>query len=212
MSVAVATATGRSGSWVGDRGCEILRVLAIDDRSDPGPLAERIVAGAGAGSFETPLRSGLAILLAAVHRRSAPLATAAACRLVGVGPGRTPLGDDFLAASALTVAVLGSEVGFADEPRLEWLAAALPRRLIEITTDVSAELLFAACRGIPPEPVARVLEQDLDRDGLRMAIERVSDVGATSGRGWAAGIGATAMLLAEVSPILANEPQGDAYK
>jgi hypothetical protein len=179
--------------WIRKRGEQVLRLLAMRGPLNPAALTERIVPDVG--RFGNPLRIGLTLLLGAVRGRDRRLAAAASCRLVGVGPGRTPLGDDYLAASVLTVAALGGEAAW-EAGRVEWLAAALPRRLGAITTPVSERLMRDAFRGVPPSPLAALIDPDADPAELRGAVARSRRIGATSGRAWASAIGATSVLLA----------------
>jgi hypothetical protein len=178
---------------VRSRGEWILRQLGIAADPYPGPLAWAI-APVAPSPFRQRLQNGLTTLLSAIATRRPPLATAAACRLVGVGPGATPLGDDYLAAGTLTVAVLGSDAGFRAAPRERWLEAALPRRLEELTTEKSRLLLENSVQGRVPSPVRTVL--DIAESGdLADSLRRLERVGATSGRAWACVTGAAALLL-----------------
>jgi hypothetical protein len=176
------------------RGEAILQGLALRPIREPALLAAAIVP-AEPGPFRERLRDGLATLLAAVAGRSPALATAAACRLVGVGPGSTPLGDDYIAACGLTIATFGERAGLDRPARAAWLASLFPPRLAQVTTPASAAMIAGAVSGIVPEPVRGLYSLDLVIP-LATRIARVTTIGASSGHAWAASIGATAMLLA----------------
>lgn len=191
---------------VSSRGEAILSRLGIESVTDPCALASQIVPAAAGSPFRAPLVSGLELLLRAVAERSPELAASAATRLVGLGPGRTPLGDDYLASVGLTVARLGGSVGFPIARRDEWLARLMPPRLTAATTALSARLIVDAVHGLAPAPVARLLRAR-DDASLAPSLARLSRIGATSGHGWAAGIGATAILLPDRD---AHRPGGDA--
>lgn len=184
----------RAASAVRARGEAILALLRIEPVADPPTLADVIVPSE-AGAFGPELRAGLEALLRAVADRSSDQAAAVASRLVGLGPGRTPLGDDYLAAAAVTVARFGEPAGFATQARQRWLSALLPRRLLSLTTATSAHLIIDAVRGVAPAPVASLLRLRTDDLRLTLAIARLEATGASSGHGWAASLGATAILL-----------------
>jgi hypothetical protein len=139
--------------------------------------------------------AGLALLFGAVGGRDPEAAGAAVRALLGRGPGLTPEGDDLLAAVAGTLAVLGPATRAAG-PSWEPLLAALrppPGR----TTALSATLLELALERRLPEPAGWLL--DLGPAGERAwpaALTRLERLGHGSGRAYAAGIAATASVLA----------------
>jgi hypothetical protein len=180
---------------VGERGTAILTSLGIRMEGDPRALAAAIVPPE-AEPFRPDLEAGLACLLAAVARRSPELAAAAAARLVGLGPGRTPLGDDYLAGTGIAVARFGGAAGFASPNRERWLAALMPRQLLGATNPTSAQMITRAVHGVAEPEVTCLLRLRGLESGLTRALARLCTIGATSGRGWAASIGATATLLA----------------
>ena len=143
--------------------------------------------------------AGLTLLFRAVAARDPEPAAAAVRALLGRGPGLTPEGDDLLAAVAGTLAVLGPAIG---PPAAAWnpMLAALqppPGR----TTALSATLLGLALDRRLPEPAARLL--DLGPAGEQAwpaALARLERLGHGSGRAYAAGIAATAGLLAHGPP------------
>jgi hypothetical protein len=151
--------------------------------------------------------AGLTWLFRAVGGRDPELAEAAVRALVGRGPGLTPEGDDLLAAVGGTLAVLGRAVGPPDspgdplpDPPWEPLLAVLRPRPGR-TTALSATLLALALERRLPEPAGRLL--DLGPAGERAwpaALTRLERLGHGSGRAYAAGIAATASLLAVGAP------------
>lgn len=111
---------------------------------------------------------------AALAARDAAAARAEAERLIGLGPGLTPEGDDLLAGALAVSAVLHGP-----------LAGVLPDDLRVRTTKLSATLLELAARGAVMEPVHGLLSPQ-----WRTALDRLARVGHSTGRAYAAGAGA----------------------
>jgi hypothetical protein len=109
--------------------------------------------------------------------------------LLGLGSGLTPEGDDLLAGAAAAVAAL--EPWSADR-RAAWLAAAAPPDAAARTTKLSATLLGLAARGQAIEPVHALL--DLEHDRWEPALARLERLGHSTGRCYAAAVGAAAVL------------------
>ena len=124
----------------------------------------------GAGSPERPrLGLDLGLDLPADGR----LTTADLDRLLGRGPGLTPLGDDVLAGWFTTRAALG---------RPDDVLAAAVRRRMGATTLLSATLLDCALRGEALPQLADWLAEPTDT-----TVDALLGVGATSGAGLLAG-------------------------
>jgi hypothetical protein len=182
--VGLATAADPDGA----AGLEVL-LRAVRER-DPAPAAEAAVRLLGRGPGLTPEGDDL---LAAVAGTLAVLGPAA-----GIDqPSQTAL----LAALAPTASGKSSQPsrtptaparpGPAPRPRFP-LAPAPPGR----TTALAATLLQLACRGLLAEPAGRLL--DLGPAGEAAwpaALRRLERLGHGSGRAYAAGIAATALLL-----------------
>jgi hypothetical protein len=109
-------------------------------------------------------------------------------RLLGRGPGLTPLGDDMLAGVLVTLGALGA-------PAFGRLGAAVRALAPGRTTLVSAALLRHAVRGECVPELAALLTGD-PGGAAGTALLRV---GATSGTGLAAGVLAAARLREVVS-------------
>lgn len=109
-------------------------------------------------------------------------------RLVGLGAGLTPAGDDLLSATIAALGLLGGALGapgaVATGRRLA--AAAEPWR--HRTTAVSAALLAQAARGAVAVPVAAVLRALAGRGDAPAATARLLATGHTSGHDLAAGL------------------------
>ncbi len=127
-------------------------------------------------------RAALDDLGAAIAKGDRPGVVHAANRLIGLGPGLTPSGDDALAGveAALHAAshpLAGSVAGVLHE---------LDRR----TTTVSAAMLRHAVRGEAPERIHRLLAAALGPTtmGLAEAIRDAVAWGATSGADTLAGV------------------------
>lgn len=157
-----------SGGWlvVGDVPVRIsrladVRVPALAPRSWSGPHEHR--------SPEQPLPMTSGVDLPADGR----LSPADVARLVGHGPGLTPLGDDVLAGWLVTRVAAG-----APDPAV----ADAVRRLRGRTTALSATLLDCALRG-EALPELRAWLTALGTPTEPLAAEALEAVGATSGTG-----------------------------
>jgi hypothetical protein len=140
------------------------------------------LASAGVGIAAS---DGVRALLRALATGEPPDAHA----LLGLGSGLTPEGDDLLAGTAATVAALEPW----DEPtRTKWLAAVAPPDTGERTTALSTTLLQLAAKGQAIEPVHALL--DLQSDRWEPALERLERLGHSTGRCYAAAVGAAAVL------------------
>jgi hypothetical protein len=134
-------------------------------------------------------------------------------RTVGLGPGATPSGDDFLAG------FIGAYYFFAygDEFRQRLFVSVAP--LIRRTTLPAFFMLKAALRGLCPEPLAALLYalrdcgtanpasstgqgELIDSPAIGRAIESLLKIGATSGQDMLAGV---------LSWLLASSLCGCAY-
>jgi Protein of unknown function (DUF2877) len=145
--------------------------------------------------------AALARLFRAVGERDPGPAAGAARALLGRGPGLTPEGDDLLAAVAGGLAVLGPAGGW-DRSVLDGFLAALVGPAAERTTALSVTLLELAARGRLVEPAGRLLDLGPGGEaGWPAALARLQRLGHGSGRAYAAGIAATARLLAAGSPV-----------
>jgi hypothetical protein len=179
-----------------------------------GPAEERadgagaLAASSGFAPGDAGARDGVAALLAAVRHRDARLAAHAARQLVGRGAGLTPLGDDLLAATALTVGSLGEASGFPPGRHRAWLDALVPPELRKRTTAVSATLLELATRGSGIGPAQRLLDPDRGRGGqLGPELDRLRRLGHTTGPAYATAIGIVARELATPPAFPATRPR-----
>ena len=196
---------------VADRGAAIRTALGTVDNGphlaghdlldpDPAGLVGELVKMGLATAIDPEGAAGLTLLFRAVRERDPVPAVAAARALVGRGPGLTPEGDDLVAAVAGTLAVLGPVAGMEEAGRDGLLAALVsgPGR----TTALSATLLALASERRLAEPAGRLL--DLGPGGETAwpgALSRLGRLGHGSGRAYAAGIAATASLLAAGAPV-----------
>jgi hypothetical protein len=107
--------------------------------------------------------------------------TADVLRLLGLGPGLTPFGDDVLAGLLVTLGALGS-------PAFGRLADAVCALAPTRTTFVSAALLRHAARGECVPQLAAALTAGRDGSPVTKAIDALLDVGHTSGAGLGHGV------------------------
>lgn len=103
-------------------------------------------------------------------------------RLLGLGPGLTPSGDDLLAGVLVALTALGRA------PAAHALARLLGPRLDHATGEISAAHLRAAMAGQAAEPVHRFAAALAGGVGVRAAITGLERFGHTSGWDAAAGV------------------------
>lgn len=116
-------------------------------------------------------------------------AVTAAEKLVGLGPGLTPSGDDVLAGLLVTLRHLGTATGCQKAVDLAgWLGAAVTFDARTRTTPISATLLHCAARGEACPEVLAVLRGLAGRRPLEAALRRLRGLGHTSGADLAQGI------------------------
>ncbi|MEV4460323.1 DUF2877 domain-containing protein [Microbispora sp. NPDC004025] len=121
----------------------------------------------------------------------------AAERLIGLGPGLTPSGDDMLAGLLVALRHLGAAAGVPRAVWLaDWLAAAVTYDARTRTTPVSATLLHCAARGEASPEVTGVLRGVAGHQPLEPAAHRLLRLGHTSGAdlAWGVQIGLSAVL------------------
>jgi Protein of unknown function (DUF2877) len=184
------------------RGAALRHALAIgsDPHADPSELVGGLARAGLATAVDPDGATALAGLLGAVRDRDPGPAGGAVRGLLGRGPGLTPEGDDLLAAVAGTLAVLGPVAGLGAPTLGRFLAALAP--VPGRTTALSATLLELAAQRRLVEPAGRLL--DLGPAGEAAwpaALRRLERLGHGSGRAYAAGIAATASLLATDQPL-----------
>src|SRR3954467_517320 len=123
----------------------------------------------------------LAALRGAVRRADLDAALRTASRLVGLGPGLTPAGDDVMAGTMAGLVLLG-------HPAAERFAAGVYALAAGRTTELSRALLrHAACGRVSGE-YAAVLHALVGERPLAPAVAGLLSTGATSGRAMALGL------------------------
>jgi Protein of unknown function (DUF2877) len=123
----------------------------------------------------------LAALRGAVRRADLDAALRTAGRLVGLGPGLTPAGDDVMAGTVAGLVLLG-------HPAAQRFAAGVYALAAGRTTELSRALLrHAACGRVSAE-YAAVLHGLVGERPLGRAIDGLLATGSTSGRAMALGL------------------------
>ncbi|CCG03289.1 DUF2877 domain-containing protein [Blastococcus saxobsidens] len=123
----------------------------------------------------------LAALRGAVRRADLEAALRTATRLIGLGPGLTPAGDDVMAGTIAGLVLLG-------HPAAERFAAGVCSLAAGRTTELSRALLRHASAGRVSGEYAGVLQGLVGERPLAPAIERLLATGSTSGRAMALGL------------------------
>ncbi|NRQ30553.1 DUF2877 domain-containing protein [Nonomuraea sp. NN258] len=183
---------------VGDGTVELgrlsLRARRWWDPAPPlGPIDRSVLAGGASRLDGGPpgLAGNPAVELLAASCASGWLlgAVTAAERLVGLGPGLTPSGDDVLAGLLVTLRHLGSATATGRAVWLaDWLAATVTFDARTRTTPISATLLHCAARGEASPEVIAVLRGLAGRQPLEPAVRRLHALGHTSGADLAQGV------------------------
>jgi hypothetical protein len=174
------------------RAAAVLDALGLVDAQAGAAPAFAAPDAAGAGGERA--RAGLEHLRRALADRHDGAAARAAERLLGLGGGLTPEGDDVLAATAAVAAAAGDAAGFAAPDRARWLDALVPDDVATRTTALSATLLALAREGRIVEPVHRLLDPAAGDAAWRAALATLAATGASTGRAYAAAA-ATALAL-----------------
>ncbi|WP_245159080.1 DUF2877 domain-containing protein [Blastococcus sp. TF02A-35] len=131
----------------------------------------------------------LAALRGAVRRADLEAALRTATRLIGLGPGLTPAGDDVMAGTVAGLVLLG-------HPAADRFAAGVCSLAAGRTTELSAALLRHAAAGRVSAEYAAVLRGLVGERPLAPAVDRLLAGGTTSGRAIALGL-CTAIDLVE---------------
>lgn len=114
----------------------------------------------------------------------------AAERIVGLGPGLTPSGDDALAGLLLALRLLGGAVpgGGRAVWLADWLGAAVTAYADDRTTSLAATLLRCAARGQASVEAGAVLRGIAGQDPITPAVKRLLGIEHTSGADLAWGL------------------------
>jgi hypothetical protein len=131
----------------------------------------------------------LAALRGAVRRADLDAALRTATRLIGLGPGLTPAGDDVMAGTIAGLVLLG-------HPAAERFAAGVYSLAAGRTTELSRALLRHAAGGRVSGEYAAVFHGLVGERPLAPAVATLLNTGSTSGRAMALGL-CTAIDLVE---------------
>ncbi len=123
----------------------------------------------------------LAALRGAVRRADLDAALRTASRLIGLGPGLTPAGDDVMAGTMAGLVLLG-------HPAAERFAAGVYSLAAGRTTELSRALLRHSAAGRVSGEYAAVLHGLVGERPLAPAIANLLNTGSTSGRAMALGL------------------------
>jgi len=149
------------------------------------------IAAAAHGNAE---RLGDIVRAAARHTQTHPLDARPLVSLLGLGPGLTPSGDDFLGGALVALHVV------ALEPLRDAIWAALEPHAAGLTNDISRAHLAAAAEGCGSEALHALLNDVItgQTEALPERIAALAAIGHTSG--WDALAGAITVLRSTVPP------------
>lgn len=129
-------------------------------------------------------------------------------RLIGLGAGLTPAGDDLLGGVMAALRVLGRAVGVpAAVDTSDRLAATVTSRTAH-TTAVSAALLRQAARGAVADPLGRALRAAAGKAEAGAAIRELLAIGHSSGHDLAAGLLLGAQAVSRLHREASRPPVG----
>jgi hypothetical protein len=180
---------------LGGTGQEMWWRLRLARTDDPGDMVERLSRAGYEVTSNADGRAGLEALFRSLADCDPELARRAAALLIGRGPGLTPEGDDFLAAAAATIFACEPSIGWTRGELSAWRSAVLPDNLRDRTTALSATLLELAVDGYVSEPVQTLFDLSAPFEEWHGELNRLKKVGHGTGRAWAAGCAAAAILL-----------------
>ena len=184
---------------VGDRSIRISRVVSVTAPTQlkPNGAAVAYVWRRLSVFGEAEPRPGLVDVLMSHQGETAP--DTVVHRLLGVGPGLTPSGDDILAGYLVGAWSFGLDAGRLRTAALEAAPTA--------TSELSAALLRCAARGESIPQVSGLLsvisEANASAPRLNDALDALGRVGHTSGVSLAAGAVAAAQVAGLLPPTLA---------
>lgn len=144
-----------------------------------------------------PLVAPAEALERSVADLDADAAASAARRLVGLGPGLTPAGDDVLAGLLVTLHHCGDG---AVRPLVDRLGAEVDGYASERTTSLSAALLRHAARGEAAAELVGVVDALGGHRPLEPALSRLLRIGHSSGHDLARGVLAAGRALVDRPP------------
>jgi hypothetical protein len=134
-------------------------------------------------------------LVLALARQDLPSAHRHGSRLIGLGPGLTPSGDDYIVGLALVSAMAGGLVG-----RYQPFLAGLVREHRNRTNEISFTAMREATRGRARQSLIALFDATVtdDRRALRDAAQAVIAIGNTSGTDILSGVQAGLHLELEL--------------
>jgi hypothetical protein len=156
----------------------VLGPLSLARLSHAGRALDAVTGAWGLSGHEAPKRLADACLAGDLAH-----AVVAAERIVGLGPGLTPSGDDALAGLLLALRLLGGAVpgGGRAVWLADWLGAAVTAHACDRTTSLAATLLHCAGRGQASLEAAAVLRGIAGQAPLVPAARRLIATGHMSG-------------------------------
>ena len=172
--------------------------IPINGRAAAGGVAQRALDLLHWGGPSINERGRLAVgaLGEALMRRDPADVPHSVNRLLGLGPGLTPEGDDLLAGCAAAIFAFGRPTGLGMADRDRWLTELCPPDARARTTALSVTLLELACSGHVADPLSVLLDLGSGPDRCRRAARALEATGHSTGRAWMTGCGVAATGLA----------------
>jgi len=164
------------------------QITAVLLRADAQASLAPLITGSGGNAYSRFLEPRLNELTAAVSLGAEDAAIQAASRVAGCGMGLTPSSDDLLTGYLFTLHLVLREQGRGDARRL---IPRMAQAAAERTNRISATFLLQSGEGLANAAICdlfRSMFQFMDPAAARRALERVFEIGSTSGADMLAGI------------------------
>lgn len=176
----------RCGREAADALTELITAVLL--RADAQASLAPLITGSGGNTYSRFLEPRINELTAAVSLGAEDAAIQAARRVAGCGMGLTPSSDDLLAGYLFTLHLVLREQGRGDTRRM---IPRMAQAAAERTNRISATFLLQSGEGLANAAICdlfRSMLQYMDPAAARRALERVFEIGSTSGADMLAGI------------------------
>jgi hypothetical protein len=179
---------------------EVFGHLSSPGNQSPKKAAAREIRSPMRSQVRAQLQTATTGLCMAALAEDVDLALACVQQIIGLGPGLTPSGDDFLSGFLLTLHLADGAAASCKE-WLERVSAGVSAMAPGRTTLASSTQLHLAAQGEADEVTGRAITAILwGEPDLSASVRALLDVGSTSGSDILAGINAAASIIDTLMP------------